>query len=516
MTELAPTLGWHILEWQEDNLVHGPGPLLGQPYRPHDELRALTLRAYEINPKTTRRVFRRVHLETVKGWAKSEGAGGISAAELRGPVRFDHWEDGEPVGRPVWDPLIFAGAVSQDQADNTYAAARWMLESGPLGPSGAGVIDGGIEVTRCKDLPGEMKRLTTKSITKEGRSPTFVVRDETGLMVDPEHKAFGRTLARALTKRAMRDDTWMLDTTNPGVPGQGSVAEVARQPAKGKLVVVRAAGAHHDLTTPEGRAAAIIDARGCATWIDPERLEEDYQDPETDRDEWIRFHIGWWVADELLYLQPIEWQAIHRPELKLAPGDEIAIGFDGSEGTYGGDGTALVACRLSDGLVEPLGYWQDIAHPHDIAGRRRFRAAVSARVAAAFKVYRVALMYGDPPYWTDELGSWSRTYTADGRTLVREWETKVAKRQAEAVAMATQQIRDGRILHNGHPRLTTHVGNARRWKTSHGDVIGKERKGSPNKVDLAVAKVVAIQARHDALAARAAAKPNDYAQYFGR
>ena len=45
---------------------------------------------------------------------------------------------------------------------------------------------------------------------------------------------------------------------------------------------------------------------------------------------------------------------------RIVPGERITIGFDGART---GDATALVACRVSDGLLQPLGVWEDSGEP---------------------------------------------------------------------------------------------------------------------------------------------------------
>src|SRR5690606_40997658 len=48
------------------------------------------------------------------------------------------------------------------------------------------------------------------------------------------------------------------------------------------------------------------------------------------------------------------WDALARQET-IMPGEEITLGFDGSRAN---DATALVACRVSDGFIQPLEIWQ--------------------------------------------------------------------------------------------------------------------------------------------------------------
>jgi phage terminase large subunit-like protein len=67
-------------------------------------------------------------------------------------------------------------------------------------------------------------------------------------------------------------------------------------------------------------------------------------------------------------------------------------------------------------------------------------------------------------------------------------------------------IKEGSISHDGDPRLTRHIGNARRKELQEKDddgkcrwIIQKERTDSPHKIDLAMAAVLSNAARMDAV-----------------
>ena len=51
----------------------------------------------------------------------------------------------------------------------------------------------------------------------------------------------------------------------------------------------------------------------------------------------------------------------------------------------------------------------------------------------------------------------------------------------------------GTMTHDGDPRLTRHVLNARARETRHGRVITKDHRDSPRRIDAAVAAVVAFE-----------------------
>jgi phage terminase large subunit-like protein len=57
---------------------------------------------------------------------------------------------------------------------------------------------------------------------------------------------------------------------------------------------------------------------------------------------------------------------------------------------------------------------------------------------------------------------------------------------------AYDMIRNQQLTHSGDPRLTRHVANARAKTTPRGRMLCKENPDSPNKIDLAVAMVMAV------------------------
>jgi len=113
------TRGKAIARWMEAMLVHGPGPVVGQPYRLQPFQRQFLGRLYEYNSATGRRIIRRALLGLGKGNAKTELLAAIGLAELAGPFA------------PV-SPSIAVAAASRAQAGILFETARVMVTEGPL------------------------------------------------------------------------------------------------------------------------------------------------------------------------------------------------------------------------------------------------------------------------------------------------------------------------------------------------------------------------------------------------
>jgi hypothetical protein len=186
--------------------------------------------------------------------------------------------------------------------------------------------------------------------------------------------------------------------------------------------------------------------------------------------------------------------------------EKITLGFDG--GRFD-DATGLYACRGSDGhLWVPefegkLAVWEK---PDGVAGEgwEVPDAEVNAFVARMFDTYRVVLFYPDPPYWQDNVDGWASQY---GPEIVKQWWTNRERAMVAALerihtAIATGKGADGQpFTHDGNPISARHFRNARRRVVRSGVTVGKDRAGSPNKIDLVIAATLAYEARADAFAA---------------
>ena len=88
------------------------------------------------------------------------------------------------------------------------------------------------------------------------------------------------------------------------------------------------------------------------------------------------------------------------------------------------------------------------------------------------------------------------------------------RQTAFAISNYTAAINSGTISHNGDETFAQHIKNAVRWPVAVRDddgrklhVIGKDRQGSPNKIDAAAAGALSWEARGDAIAENAGHEP---------
>jgi phage terminase large subunit-like protein len=227
-----------------------------------------------------------------------------------------------------------------------------------------------------------------------------------------------------------------------------------------------------------------------------DRLIEEILDPTTSPSMARRFYLNQVVAPEDAFLAPHEWAACAVDD-RLAVGDQVVAFFDGSTTD---DHTALVACRMSDGLLQPLGHW--------VPAQEVDRTEVDAAVVDMFRRFDVVAFYADVFGWESYIDRWRddfgdqllvpATSSTGKRAHAVGWDMRgrVAEFSA-AVERFEADVRSGSLIHTGHPALAQHIANAKRWGNRWGFTIRKEHRESARKIDLAVCAIGARMARRD-------------------
>jgi phage terminase large subunit-like protein len=205
--------------------------------------------------------------------------------------------------------------------------------------------------------------------------------------------------------------------------------------------------------------------------------------------QWARFACGVWVSSEAWWITAEDWNELAVEE-ELVPGERITLGFDGARV---GDATALVACRVSDGLVALIACWEA---PADVRTWEVPANEVDAVLAECMERYRVLRAYCDPPLWRSEIDQWAREY---GGKVVQPYDTGRA-RMMGAVERFRTDVATQRLHHTGDVTLTRHVLNAQTREARGGGYwLAKDSATSQHKIDAAVAAVLAYEARADVL-----------------
>lgn len=485
-----PTLGYLVKDWIEAHCVIPDGEHAGSPFLLTDEMWRWLLWYYRLDPESGRYAYRYGLLVRPQKWGKGPLSAAMICAEAEGPVVFDGWDaDGEPVGRTWPTPHIQITAYSEDQTDNVYRALQPMIELGPLADL---IPDTGL--TRINVHGGGLiEPVTSKAQSRLGQRVTFVVQDETHSWTAANGMVrLGDTQRRNLAGMGGR----AIGTTNAWNPAESSYAQVLAEAGRSDI--------HLDMRTPppcsihnkaEVRRALKV-AYGDSWWVDVPRIAADVAEladrDETDQAE--RFYLNRIVATADSWLDPQVIADRADPAVVVAPGEQITLGFDGSTRE---DSTVLVGCTEA-GHLFLLGLW---ARPVNAAKDWQvpFPDVIQA-VEDAFTRYTVRRFYADPPDWQTPIAMWAQAHG----TVVQEFWTNSVGRIAPALESLHTAFVTGQVSHDGSAVLLEHLRNARRWKRGSPDdpkwLIRKERRGSPLKIDAAMAATLAYEARNTALA----------------
>lgn len=504
------SLGYEVLDWIHAYCAHGPGDVQGEPLDYDDEIREFIIECYRLDPNTGRRLYREAILSRPKGRAKSEIAGMVVVAEALGPVRFDGWDaDGQPVGKPVRSPLIKCLATEESQAGNTFENAAFVL--GDWGPDEHPDIYAGVGGVRRYQsasavyLPGggEVRASTSGSASKDGGKETFVVPDESHLYVLPELRSMYATVMRNLGKRKLADP-WALQTTTAYRPGEESIAEqkltswrkgtldastyVNHREARGKIDIT-----DRDRTLKQLREVygeAMDPARG---WMEAERVYQDMLDPTVCRDEAeaARYYLNRPMSGQDAWIAKAIHDRQERPGEKVAPGEAIAVGFDGS---LNNDSTVLRGCRMSDGFLFKIGVWEKPEGPAG-EGWQVDRSDVLSAIYKAHADYDVVRGYYDPHEWRSDIDALA---DALGDVVV-SFPTSQYKAMNEALDRLHTGLKTGEIWHDADPVASEHYGNAYKAPRGAMTLVRKENPNSARKIDSVVGDALALQARADAV-----------------
>jgi len=541
--EAWPTLGPQVCEHIESNLVHGPGDIRGQRVSLDDDKRGLIYSMYEVFPRDPdhiaalmpvdkrtslaelkqlagRRRFKRAVLMLPKGWAKTEMASHIAECEVdpEGPVRCVGWDGhGNPIGGPVTDPYIPMVSYTEEMTEElAYGALLDILNNCARGR----LFDLGLERIMRWGGGGKVEAVATSPNARDGARTTFQHFDETHRFVLPRLKRTHQTMQRNIPKRKAAD-AWGLETTTAYSPGEKSVAEgshdyaravaLQKKPDSTLFFYYRAASDSHDLTTEAGQRKAAIEARGphATKWSDIRAIVGEFKDPTAEFAYLCRTWFNLIVRDGGRAFAVEAWKKLARPKTVIANGSQVTLGFDGSRYE---DSTALVAEDIITGHQWAVEVWEK---PFGAEGEEWEvpEAEVDAAVEASFERWRVWRMYADPWGWRDELAKWAARWGSGKDGKIWAWPTNRWQAMAAAVKNYATAIQTGEITHDGDPIFAQHIGNACKrvltLKDSDGKalwVLQKERPDSPMKMDVAMAGVLAHEARTDAIAA-GVAKP---------
>ncbi|MFE1170445.1 terminase [Nocardiopsis sp. NPDC058789] len=496
------TLGWSVLEWVTDYVFQPDGPDAGDPFTFTPEQVRIVLRWFEIDD---RGAFKRRSgtVRRLKGWGKDPFLAVLALVEFVGPCRFGGWDaDGEPIAVPHKSPWVQIAAVSLTQTRNTMRLMPGLMSPRMIEEFG---IDPGKEIIYSR-AGGVLEAVTSSPRALEGGRATFVVMNETQhWLANNSGHDMAMTIAGNIGK-SRGGGARSMQITNAPLPGEDSVAEQTWDAwAKVQAGELVDAGMYYDsieapATVDLGDEASlregILAARGDATWLDIDWIISTIYQGTYPPWQSRRMFLNQLTAPDDALVAVHEWDACATTD-RLEPGDDIVLGFDGGRRD---DATALVAIRINDRLVQPLGIWEA---PDGPAGQdwEVDREAVDGMVRNAFEVYKVRAFFADVALWESYVDQWSQDFRrklkikASARSAVGRDMRGGLKELTEANERLVAAIVDGKLKQSGHPALRRHVLNTRRRLNAYGVSFGKEHRESKRKVDGYAATMLADLAR---------------------
>jgi hypothetical protein len=307
-----------------------------------------------------------------KGTGKDPLAASHSDVELLAPVRFAGWavppspgRPGIPLAKRSGLPLVQVAANKESQAKDVLRVAVAMLPGRTREEYG---VDVG--TTRIAVAGGGLLEILTNSESgAEGDPASHITLNESHHMTKSNG---GHELAAVCRRNVGKSPGGLArvaEYTNAHQPGRDSVAERAwhawqdqvagKTPKRDILYDSREAEPGITLDDVEAVRRGLRQAYADAPWSDLERLLDEVYDPETSAADARRFYLNNNTAAEDALLDPgLVDAAIVRTKVagaKLRPGDAVVLFGDGSKSD---DATGVVACRLSDGLVDVIHHQQ--------------------------------------------------------------------------------------------------------------------------------------------------------------
>lgn len=514
------SLGWGILNWWAEYVRSPDGNDDGGPFIPTLEQARWVIWWYAVDEHGNY-AYRNGVLRRMKGWGKDPLAAALALAELCGPVAFSHFNalTGDPVGKIRHAAWIQIVAVSQDQTKNTFrmfpvmASAKLKEEYG---------LDINKFIIYYTDGGGQIEANTSSPASMEGNRPTLVIRNETQNWVETnDGHELSNVIEGNVTKIA---GARTLSICNAHIPGLDSQAErdwdAYQDVASGKSVdtgmlydaLEAPAGTPvseipSEREDPEGYAAGIAllragveIARGDSYWLPIDDIMLSILDRRNPISESRRKFLNQVNAHEDSWIAPNEWNRCQPENLRpLTKGDRITLGFDGSKSN---DWTALVACRVEDGALFLIDYWD----PEKQTSGEVPREDVDATVRSCFERYDVVAFRADVKEFEAYVDQWGRDFrkrikvnATPGNPIAFDMRGQ-SKRFALDCERFLDAVLEVELAQDGNPVLKQHITNARRHPTTYDAIsIRKASKDSSKKIDAAVCAVLAFGARQDFL-----------------
>ena len=377
---------------------------------------------------------------------------------------------------------IYSCAADRDQARIVFGDAKKMIEAERELASQVKLYRDAIELTQTGSV---YRVLSSEAFSKEGLSPTLVIYDE--LHAAPNRELFD---VMQLGMGARREPL-LLAITTAGVKadstGQDSIAynlyQYGQKVARGEV-------------EDDSFFMAWWEAPADSNHRDPEvwklanpafgdlNSTEDFESAvrRTPEAEFRTKRTNAWVSSQISWLPTGAWDACAEPK-EISPDTEIILGFDGS---FSGDASVIVGATCEENpYIFLVKAWEK--QPEDSDEWRVDIAEVEATIFDFCGKYKVREVACDPYRWQR-----SMQVLQDSGIPIVEWPSTSAARMIPACQKFYDAVTDLKLKHDSDPLLARHLSNAVVKIDRLGPRIVKEHRGSPRKIDAAVASIIAF------------------------
>ena len=377
---------------------------------------------------------------------------------------------------------IYSCAADRDQARIVFGDAKKMIEAEPELMSQAKLYRDAIEIPSMGSV---YRVLSSEAFTKEGLSPTLVVYDEL-------HAAPNRELFDVMTLgMGARREPLLLAITTAGVKtdntGQDSVAyslyQYGQKVARGEIDDPSFFMSWWESPTESNHRDPEVWKLANPAFGDLNSVE-DFESAvkRTPEAEFRTKRTNAWVSSQTAWLPNNAWESrVIKKEIdKDVP---VILGFDGS---FSGDASVIVGVTIEEVphvfLVEA---WEK--QPEDTDLWRVDSLQVEQSIIKACSEMNVKEIACDP-------FRWQRTMQVlqDAGLPIVEWPSTSASRMIPACSKFYDAVVSEKLTNDGNPLLTRHISNAVVKVDRLGPRIVKEHRGSPRKIDGAVASIIAF------------------------
>lgn len=479
------TLGWQILDWGSAMLAQPDGDTQGDAWVYNNDQARFVLWFYAID-EFGKFIYRDAVVERPKGSGKSPLMAALVCTELMGPVKFNGFDsNGQPVGVMANSPTIQVAAVSESQTDSTLVLVREMLGGGEIYREFP-QLD--IQLSKITHPGGRsVQRVTASPKSQEGKRPDFAVFEEIQHWVSSNK---GDTLYEALKRNMMKRRGRSVSATNAFMPGEESVAEtlwslysdfLSGDGPDPRILYDTKEVYVEDLKNKSEMMAALDEVYGDAWWIDKEEL---FLELLTTKEVIVRrFFLNQKVITGSNWLDETAWNSCEVDKIKLKKTDQISLGFKGNVRK----GAAIIACRLTDGALFNLGWWENPG----LEGWEVDAAEVDRKMRKILDTYNVEKLFCDPSQYRD---IWKRLY-ADYPDVVEEFWLSTKVKYAKSVEQFEAAVIGKRLCYGpGCEDLSKHVIHCYTEETANGYILRQETRYTTKYIFGAQAAVIALEA----------------------